>query len=190
MKTYRPYCSGFIVLYVLVLISFGDAIWSLYGQITGTANQFMASFSFFSYLIAAMGACYSWVYIRAKVCIDDKNLRIAFPANIRPADSSKRAMFIYRQGPNDLKLIDKTFALDSIERYGYVKDLGYSRVDQTGANEKSPLFPVNEVCFLTRDGKRYHMNAAIYSKKQQKAIFNAIKDATGIEPEGSLKNVL
>ena len=190
MKTYRPICSGFIVLYVLVLISFVDAGWTLYGQITGTANQFMASFSFFSYLIAVMGACYSWVYIRAKVCIDDKNIRIAFPANVKAPDPSKRAMIIYRQGPNDLRLIDKTFPLKSIERYGYVKDLGFSRVDQTGADEKSPLFPVNEVCFLTSDGKRYHMNAAIYSKKQQKAIFTDIKNATGIAPEGSLKQVL
>lgn len=190
MKTYRPYCSGFIILYVLIGISFVDAGWSLYCQITGNGNQFMQSFSFFSYLIALMGACYGWVYVRAKVCIDDKHLRIAFPANIRPADSTKRAMIIYRQGPNDLKLIDKTIELSSIERYGYVDDLGYSRVDQTGADAKSPMFPVKEVCFLTREGKRYHMNAAIYSKKQQKAIFNAIKDATGIEPEGSLKNVL
>ena len=190
MKTYRPYCSGFIVLYVLVAISLGDAIWSLYGQITGTANEFISSFSFFSYLIAAMGVSYCWVYVRAKVTIDDKNLRIAFPANIKPLDPSKRAMIIYRQGPNDLKLIDKTFALSSIERYGYVDDLGFSRVDQTGADAKSPLFPVKEVCFLTSDGKRYHMNAAIFSKKQQKAIFNAIKDATGIAPEGSLRDVL
>lgn len=190
MKTYRPYCSGFIVLYVLVLISLADAGWSLYGQISGTGNEFMQSFSFFSYLIAAMGVCYAWVYVRAKVCIDDKHLRVAFPANITPQDSSKRAMIIYRQGSNDLKLIDKTFALDAIERYGYVDELGFSRVDQTGAGEKSPLFPVKEVCFLTNDGKRYHMNAAIYSKKQQKAIFGAIKAATGIEPEGSLKNML
>ena len=54
MKTYRPYCAGFIVLYVLVLISLADAGWSLYGQISGTGNQFMQSFSFFSYLIAAL----------------------------------------------------------------------------------------------------------------------------------------
>lgn len=190
MKTYRPHCSGFIMLYILVLISLADACWSLYGQVTGTGNEFMQSFSFFSYLIAAMGVCYCWVYIRAKVVIDDKHLRIAFPANIKPADSNKRAMFIYRQGPNDLKLIDKTIALDNIERYGYVEDLGYSRVDQTGADAKSPLFPVHEVCFLTKDGKRYHMNAAIYSKKQLKAIFTDIQNGSGVAPEGSLKEVL
>ena len=190
MKTYRPYCSGFIVLYVLVLISFVDAGWSLYGQITGTANQFIASFSFFSYLIAVMGACYSWVYVRAKVCIDDKNIRIAFPANVKAPDPSKRAMIIYRQGPNDLRLIDKTFPLKNIERYGYVKDLGFSRVDKTGASEKSPFFPVHEVCFLTSENKRYHMNAAIYSEKQRKEIFNTIRQATGIAPEGKLAQEL
>ena len=190
MKTYRPHCSGFIVLYVLVVISCSDALWTIISQILGTANEYMASFSFFSYLIAAMGLCYCSIYARAKVCIDDKHLRIAFPANIRPPEGAKRAMIIYRQGANDLKLIDKTIAMDTIERYGYVDDLGYSKVDQSGADAKSPLFPVKEVCFLTSEGKRYHMNAAIYNKKQLKGMFNDIKNITGIEPEGSLKEVL
>lgn len=190
MKTYRPYKAGYILLYVLVLISLVDAGYSLYGQITGAGNAFIQSFSFFSYIIAAMGLCYCWLYVRAKVTIDESRLRIAFPANIKPVDPSSRAMIIYRQGPNDLKLIDKTIALNSIERYGYAEDLGFSPVDQTGASPNSALFPVHEVCFLTKDGKRYHMNAAIYSKKQQKAIFNAIKDATGLAPEGHLAEVL
>ena len=190
MKKYRPYSSGFIVLYVLVAISVVDSVYTLVGQLTGTLNEYMASFSVFSYLITAMALSYAYIYTRVKVCIDDKNLRIAFPANIRPADGAPRAMILYRQGPNDLKLTDKTFALKSIERYGYVEDLGYSRVDQTGADAKSPLFPVHEVCFLTKEGKRYHMNAAIYSQKQRKAMFNDIRSATGIDPEGSLKKEL
>ena len=150
----------------------------------------MSSFSFFSYIIFALALCYCWMYVRAQVAIDGKTLRMAWPANVRPRDGQARAMIIYRQGPNDLRLIDKTFPLKNIERYGYVKDLGFSRVDQTGADEKSPLFPVKEVCFLTSDGKRYHMNAAIFTKKQQKAIFNDIKNATGVAPEGSLRRVL
>lgn len=188
MKTYRPYRPGFILLYALVLISLVDAGYTLYGQITGNGNQFMQSFSLFSYLIAAMGLCYCWMYVRAKVVVDDRRLRIAWPAYVRPADPSKRAMIVYRQGPNDLKLIDKTIALDNIERYGYVEDLGFSRVDQTGADAKSPVFPVHEVCFLTKDGKRYHMNAANYSAKQQKAIFAAIQSGSGVAPEGKLRD--
>ena len=190
MKRFRPYCAGFILLYVLVIISVCDALYSFYGTATGTINPYMSSFSVFSYLIAAMGLCYAWVYVRAQVCIDEKNLRIAFPAFIQPPAGAKRAMFIYRQGPNDLKLIDKTFPLASIERYGYVEDLGFSRVDKTGAGEKSPFFPVHEVCFLTSENKRYHMNAAIYSEKQRKEIFNTIRQATGIAPEGRLAQEL
>lgn len=190
MKTYRPYCAGFIVLYVLVAISLVDAGFTLYGSVTNTINPYMSSFSLFSYLIAAMGLCYVRVYAGAKVCIDEKNLRVAFPAYIQPGPDAKRAMIVYRQGPNDLKLIDKTFPLASIERYGYVEDLGYSRVDKTGAGEKSALFPVHEVCFLTSDGKRYHMNAAIYSQKQRAEIFGQIRTATGVEPEGKLKEEL
>lgn len=190
MKRFRPYASGYIVLYVLIALSLADAGYSLYGQITGNVNTYISSFSFFSYLIAAMGLCYGYVYIRAQVCIDDKHLRIAFPAYIQPAEGQARAMIVYRQGSTDLKLIDKTIELAKIEHYGYVEDLGFSRVDASGADEKSPLFKVHEVCFLTSDGKRYHMNAGAYSKKQNKEIFTLIKERTGIAPEGKLAEVL
>ena len=190
MKKYRPYCSGFIVLYILVALSLSDTIYTIVGQITGNMNEYMRSFSMFSYLISAMALAYAYMYVRIHVAIDDKNIRIAYAAYIQPAEGAKRAMFIYRQGSLDLKLIDKTFPLASIERYGYAEDLGFSRVDKSSANEKSPLFPVNEVCFLTSDGKRYHMNAAIYKKKQLQGMFNQIREATGIEPEGTLAEVM
>jgi len=190
MKKYRPYCSGFIVLYILVALSLSDTIYTIVGQITGNMNEYMRSFSMFSYVISAMALAYAYMYVRIHVAIDDKNIRIAYAAYIQPAEGAKRAMFISRQGSLDLKLIDKTFPLASIERYGYAEDLGFSRVDKSSANEKSPLFPVNEVCFLTSDGKRYHMNAAIYKKKQLQGMINQIREATGIEPEGILAEVM
>lgn len=190
MKKYRPYNSGYIVLYVLVALCASDALFTLIGQMRGTLNEYMRSFALFSYLIAAMAIAYAYVYVRTVVCIDGDRLRIAFPANIQPPEGAKRAMIVYRQGPNDLKLIDKTIDMKKIERYGYVDDLGFSRVDKSTSTEKSPLFPVKEVCFLTSDGKRYHMNAAIYKPKQLKAMFTQIREATGIEPEGSLAEVL
>ena len=190
MKKYRPYSSGFIVLYVLVAISVVDSVYTLVGQLTGTLNEYMASFSVFSYLITAMALSYAYIYTRVKVCIDDKNIQIAYVAYIQPAEGAKRAMFIYRQGSLDMKLIDKTFPLNTIERYGYAEDLGFSRVDKSSANEKSPLFPVNEVCFLTTDGKRYHMNAACYKPKQLKDMFTVLQERTGVAPEGILADVL
>lgn len=190
MKRFRPYCSGYIVLYVLIALSLADAGYTLFCQIRGSSNYYVSNFSLFTYLIAAMGVAYGQLYARAQVCIDDKNLRIAFPANIQPPESGKRAMILFRSGSTDMKLIDKTFALAKIERYGYVEDLGFSRVDKSSSDEKSPLFKVHEVCFLTSDSKRYHMNAGIYSKKQLKEIFTLIKDATGIAPEGKLAEVL
>ena len=190
MKKFRPYNAGYIVLYVLIAISLVDAGYTLYGQITGNVNEYIRSFSLFSYLIAAMGVCFASIYARAQVCIDGKHLRIAFPATIKPPEGSKRAMIVFRSGPNDLKLIDKTIDMSKIERYGYVEDLGFAKVDQSGSTETSPLFKVHEVCFLTSDNKRYHMNAAIYSKKQQKEIFTLIREATGISPEGKLAEML
>ena len=185
MKRFRPHCSGYIVLYVLIALSIADTGWTLFNQLRGTTTEYMQSFSLFSYLITAAALAYGSRYFRSQVCLDDKNLRLAFPAYIQPAEAS-RAMFFFRQGETDLKLIDKTFPLSAIERYGYVDDLGFSRVDKSPADEKSPLFPIHEVCFLTKDGKRYHVNAAVYSPAQRRTMFSAIRDATGVAPEGSL----
>ena len=55
MKRFRPYSAGFIFLYVLIAIAVVDAGYTLYGQVTGNINTYMANFSIFSYLVAAMG---------------------------------------------------------------------------------------------------------------------------------------
>ena len=189
MKKYRPYCSGYIILYVLVLICVVDAAITLVGQIRGTLNEFMASFSFFSYVILTMGLCYAWLYVRAQVAIDDRTVRFAFPANIRPKQGEPRAMLIYRQGDCDLKLVDKTVKLADIVRWGWVEDLGYKRIDASNATEKGP-FPVHEVAVITNDNKRYHWNAAIFSDKQRREIVTHIAKASGVMPEGKLAELV
>ena len=75
-------------------------------------------------------------------------------------------------------------------RYGYVEDLGYDRLDQSQGGEKSKLFPVHEVAFITSENKRYHMNAGIYSDEQNREIFTRLRGITGIEPEGKLADLL
>ncbi|MBQ6374988.1 MAG: hypothetical protein IJJ45_10965 [Clostridia bacterium] len=190
MKTYRPYTSGFIVLYALATLCILDAGYSLYGQVTGTANPYMQSFSMFSYLIAALAIVYVRMYFKTRITIDGRNIRIVFPAYIRPPEGSKRAFFVFRQGQNDLKLIDKAFSLDTVERYGFVDDFNLSHLDQSGANEKTPLFKVKEICFLTSNGKRYHMNAGFFKKKQLANMFRQIRDIIGKDPEGSLAELL
>lgn len=189
MKRFRPYCAGYIVLYVLMLLCTIDLVYTIYCQVKGI-NTYMTSFSFFSYLVFALGATYTWQYARSQVVIDGKKLRIAFPAYIRPKEGQPRAMIVFRQGDLDMKFIDKTIDLTKLTQYGYVEDLGYQRIDRSQAGPNSKLFPVHEVAFITSDNKRYHMNAAIYSEKQRREIFEAIRDASGVEPEGSLREEL
>ena len=190
MKCYRPYKAGFIVLYVLSLLSLADVVYTIIRQAMGIRNDYMASFSFFSYLVFAMACCYTWQYARAKVVIDGHKMRMAFPVNMRPKQGEARAMIIFRQGDLDLKFIDKTIDLKLVTRYGYAKDLGYEPLDQSRGGEDSKLFPVREVAFITSENKRYHMNAGFYSDKQNREIFTQVRDITGIEPEGSLADVL
>ncbi len=189
MKRFRPHCAGFIVLYVLTLLSAVDAGYTLYRQIRGDQSA-AASFSLFAYLVFAFALCYLWVYIRSQVAFDGQRVRIAFPINKRPREGEPRPLFIYRQGETDIRLVDKTIRLDAITRYGYVEDLGYQRIDDGQAGEKNKLFPVHEVAFITRDNKRYHMNAAIYSLKQRREIFGLIEKGSGVAPEGKLKEEL
>lgn len=185
MKRFRPYCAGYIVLYVLSLLSLADVSYTLYCTVKGVQPSPL-NFSFFAYIVFAFALCYLWMYGRSQVAIDGQRVRVAFPINRRPREGESRAMFIYRQGETDTRFVDKTFRLDAITRYGYVEDLGYERIDEGGAGENNKLFPVHEVAFITRDNKRYHLNAGIYSKKQRREMFALIEKGSGVKPEGKL----
>jgi hypothetical protein len=89
-----------------------------------------------------------------------------------------------------LEKIDKKFALADLEKYGYIEDLGYAILDQSGASEKNKLFPIHEIALVMKDGKRYHMNGGNYSEKQLKEMFTLVQQATGIAPEGKLAKLL
>ena len=65
MKRYRPHCAGYIVLYVLTLLCLGDVVFTIYRQVANVENEYMAGFSFFSYLIFAMAVEYTWMLISA-----------------------------------------------------------------------------------------------------------------------------
>ena len=51
-------------------------------------------------------------------------------------------------------------------------------------------FAAGEVAFIMQDGRNCRMNAAIYKPAQLREIFGAIREATGIEPTGSLAELL
>ena len=186
MKKFRPYCAGFIVLYVLALLSLGDVVRTLYGEITGTQNDMLASMSMFTYLIFILAVLYVKMYASARIVLTDKTMQIVNPVYLKPQPGAKRAMFIYRNGETDVKLMNKTFKLEDLEKYGWIEDLNYSRLDASGVGEKNKLFPVHEIALVMKDGKRYHMNGGFYKEKQLRPMMQHIKDTTGIAPTGKL----
>ena len=189
MKKYRPYRAGFIVIYILGVLCMSDAIITLIKQFTGTLNEYMSSFSLFSYLIALLAFFYVKMYVVTRVEIDSTYMHIVNPVYIKPQPGAKRASFIYRQGENDIKLLDKRFQLSDLEKFGYIEDLGYEKLDRSGAGENNALFPVHEVALVMKDGKRYHWNAANYSWKQLQQIVPQIEQASGVQATGKLADV-
>lgn len=190
MKKIRPYCAGLIVVYVLAALSFVDSGYTAYCQITGKGNQMMTSMSMFSYLITVVAVLYVRLYAATKTVLTDKTMRIVFPVYIRPPQGAKRALFIYRQGDTDMKLVDKTFNLADIDRYGYIEDLGYDRLDASGTGENNKLFPVHEMAIVMKDGKRYHTNMGYYKEQQIKEILQAMVAGSGVKPTGKIAKVL
>ena len=186
MKKFRPYKAGFIVIYVLSVLCISDALITLVRQARGTANEYLQSFSLFSYLIAVLAVLYVKMYAATRIELDGKSMRIVCPFYIKPAAGTKRAMFVYRQGENDIKLVDKKFALADLLKYGYVEDMGYSTLDKSNAGPKNKLFPVHEMALVMKDGKRYHVNAGFYSPKQLKEIVDQLVSVTGVHPTGAL----
>ena len=186
MKKFRPYCAGFIVLYVLCFLCVGDAVYAAVTSAMGTANEYMSSMSMFSYLIAVLAVFYVKMYAAAKVVITDTTMRVCNPVYIKPEPGAKRAMFIYRSGETDIKLMDKTFKLEDLEKYGWIDDLGYGRLDKSGVTEKNKLFPVKEIALVMKDGKRYQMNGAFYKQKQLKEMISFLQEKSGVAPTGKL----
>lgn len=189
MKKYRPYRAGFIVIYILGVLCMSDAIITLIKQFTGTLNEYMSSFSLFSYLIALLAFFYVKMYVVTRVEIDSTSMHIVNPVYIKPQPGAKRASFIYRQGENDIKLMNKRVQLTELEKFGYIEDLGYDKLDRSGAGENNALFPVHEVALVMKDGKRYHWNAANYSWKQLQQIVPQIEQASGVQATGKLADV-
>ena len=190
MKKFRPYKPGFIVLYVLVLMCIGDAVYTLISQSMGTGSAYMMNFSLFSYLIAAVAIVYVRMYASTRVEIDSKFMHVVYPVYIRPQPGAKRAMFLFRQGNTDLKLVNKRFLLADMERFGYIEDLNYSRLDQSGVGENNKLFPIHEIALVMKDGKRYHMNGGYYSPRQLAGMVEQIHAATGLLPQGKLADLV
>ena len=190
MKRYRPYRAGYIVIYILGVLCMSDAIFTLIQQFTGTLNEYMSSFSLFSYLIALLAFFYVKMYVVTRVEIDSTSMHIVNPVYIKPQPGAKRASFIYRQGENDIKLLNKRFQLADLEKFGYIEDLGYDKLDRSGAGENNALFPVHEVALVMKDGKRYHWNAANYNWKQLQQIIPQIEKGSGVKATGKLADVM
>lgn len=190
MKKFRPYCAGFIVVYILTALCLTTSAITLIQQIRGTANEMMASFALFDYLIAIVAIIYVRLYAGTKVVINGTDLHFVSVVYIRPAPGAKRAMIVYRSGDTDAHKVDKHVPLNELEKYGYIEDLGYPRLDATQAGEKNKLFPVREIALVLKDHRRFHLNIAIYSEKQRREMITAIRDASGIMPEGKLKELV
>ena len=135
MKKYRSWKAGFIVMYVLGILCVGDALFTLINQVRGTSNEFMQSFSLFSYMIAILAVLYVRMYGSTRIEIDATHMRVVWPVYIRPKQGEKRAMFIYRQGDLDMKLMNKRFDLRELAKFGYIEDLGYERLDKSGVRK-------------------------------------------------------
>jgi hypothetical protein len=190
MKKFRPYNAGYILIYAIVLLCAADAVRSLLTAGLGGGDSFSNTFLMWSLLILPFALIYAYRYFQTVVEISETHVRLVRPALIDPKPGEKRASFIFRQGERDLLLIARTFELGQLQKYGYVEDFGLKPEDKSGAKRTGKLFPLREVAFVMKDGKNCRFNAAIYSKKQLREMFLAIRDKTSVEPTGKLAEAL
>ena len=186
-KTWRPLDVGYIVLYALVALAVADALFTLYGRMTGSQNPMIANFALWSYLIAAMGLAYGRMYWLSKIEISGSQLHFIWTAYIQPPQGEKRAFILYRQGSLDMHQVNKRIDLNDVVKYGFSGDLGFSYVDKLSNGKKNRFMPVEEVAFLLRDGTRTNMNLGSYSPKKRAEILTEIHRVTGLVPVGKLR---
>ncbi|MDO4547061.1 MAG: hypothetical protein Q4D04_03085 [Clostridia bacterium] len=185
MKTIRPINAGYFIIYGLTLIAFADLVYTAISYSVG-ADSFSTMFSYWSLLIFIAAVAYAQHYVRARIVISPQSVRIVQPTYIMPKPNEKRVNFIFRQDQLDNVLIDSKFDPRQIEKYGYAKELGLKNRDKSPNTDKLKLFALNEVAFITKDGKDYRLNAGSYTKKQLSEIVNLIKQYSNVDPTGTL----
>ena len=194
MKKFRPLNAGYIVVYVVVLACILQGVWTLIAMIQRHGAQDQSSLTgmldWWSLVLVPFAVIYGVHYLQTVVELSSTHMRIARPALITPKPGEGRASIFFRQGENDNVLIRRSFELSRLAKYGYIEDFGLRPEDKSGAKTDAKLFPVHEVAFIMEDGRNCRMNAAIYKPAQLREIFGAIREATGIEPTGSLAEQL
>ena len=194
MKKFRPMNAGYIVVYVVVIACILESLWTLtnYFFLGGMneQNSTSSTFFFWTLLLLPLAVIYGNRYRQTVVELSQTHMRIVRPAQIIPKPGEKRASIIFRQGETDNVLIQRTFELSQLDKYGYIEEFGFRPEDKSGAKEDAKLFPVHEVAFVMKDGRNCRMNAAIYKDKQLRELFCTLRDATGIEPTGKLAKLL
>ena len=194
MKKYRPLNAGYILVYVVVIAVIVQGIWTLIAMMlrqgAEAQNSLYGMLDMWTLILVPFAVIYGNHYRQTVVELSSTSMRIVRPALICPKPGEQRASFVFRQGANDNVLIRRKFELAQLAKYGYAEDFGLRPEDKSGAKTDAKLFPVHEVAFIMEDGRNCRMNAAIYKPAQLREIFGAIREATGIEPTGSLAELL
>ena len=194
MKKYRPLNAGYILVYVVVIAVIVQGIWTLIAMMlrqgAEAQNSLYGMLDMWTLILVPFAVIYGNHYRQTVVELSSSSMRIVRPALICPKPGEQRASFVFRQGANDNVLIRRKFELAQLAKYGYAEDFGLRPEDKSGAKTDAKLFPVHEVAFIMEDGRNCRMNAAIYKPAQLREIFGAIREATGIEPTGSLAELL
>ena len=194
MKKYRPLNAGYILVYVVVIAVIVQGIWTLIAMMlrqgAAVQNSFTGMFDMWTLILVPLAVIYGNHYRQTVVELSPTAMRIVRPAVVYPKEGEKRASFVFRQGGSDNVLIRRKFELSQLAKYGYAEEFGLRPEDKSGAKTDAKLFPVHEVAFIMEDGRNCRMNAAIYKPAQLREIFGAIREATGIEPTGSLAELL
>ncbi|MEG2858828.1 MAG: hypothetical protein RSA12_02905 [Clostridia bacterium] len=188
MKTFRPYNAGYLIIYILTLISFADVSYTIITYDPNAAQSLMNSFALWSFLILIAAVVFANHYFKTRVTVGSDYLHIVRPVYVQPKPGEKRVNFLFRQDTLDNVIMETRLQLPLLEKYGYIEDLGFKSQDKGGATQKNKLFPLHEVAFVLGDGTNYRLNAAVYSKKQLASLISLIKEKTGIAPTGSLAN--
>ena len=189
-KTWRPRCAAYYFLYCLCIPTIADTIFTSWRLLSGDRESMAASFAPFSYLVTAMALIYAYAYARTRVTLSGGELNVRSMVDREPKKGEKRTIILFRQGSHDLEFWDKTFLLSDVVRWGYCEDLKVPRVDQSNATEKDRFMPVHEIAFILKGEKRCHVNIAVYGKKHTADFVKTIRQETGLEPEGKLKEFL
>ncbi len=188
--TINPKNMGYYIIYFFTAFVSLALIWLIFERFFGSYRPSIIEW-ICCILAPAIFLVFSFHFLKVKIRIQEKEIIIVkFMWKNREAnDKRKITDILFSQNGQIQRIVTETVDLNKIKQYGLTKDLGMDYAETVPPMPRMDLYLCQEIVFIMENNETKSLNGRPYTKKSIRKLRDYIKQTTGIEPTGSLKDL-